>query len=448
VTHATIAALAALIAQITVDAYDDGEQLAAFLVAADDAMPVPQIASIVSVDVHVVGIDQGPDERRGLEGVCQRDGTEYRVGLADVAFHPDSEIATVVAAHRHWLGLNPWLPTSTRAHRSDQRWRYPRHGDAVPPLGGRPPLELRDPTVWDPRAEYWDDPDVRLPDWWTPIMAAGPRISYELEQVLPGLDDDAWFDPILDAVDDAHAGDAHGARRKLHALLEADPRYVDAYAHLGWLQREPDQALGHYQAGVAIAELSLPDEFDGVLPWGRLDNRPFLRCLHGLCISLWRLARFDEATAAAESLLWLNPADHQGASEIVADLRARRRWRKPREHRPPPPPASNASTSQAATASAAQEPNKRARHTTQALPGPVLRQRWLQTLLRADVTTVGQLRALSDEQLSEIPNIGPKAIADIAAALATLGLTPDDPLHAIASPTTSDRDRRILEQSR
>jgi hypothetical protein len=138
----------------------------------------------------------------------------------------------------------------------------------VRPLGGRPPLELRDPTVWDPRAEYWDDPDGRLPDWWTPIMAAGPRISYEFEQVLPGLDDDAWFDPILDAVDDAHAGDARGARRKLHALLEADPRCLDAHAHLGWLQPEPDQALGHYQAGIAIAELSLPDGFDGVLPWG------------------------------------------------------------------------------------------------------------------------------------------------------------------------------------
>lgn len=60
------------------------------------------------------------------------------------------------------------------------------------------------------------------------------------------------------------------------------------------------------------------------------------------------------------------------------------------------------------------------------------------------MTTVGRLRALSDAQLSEIPNIGPKAIADIAAALATPGLTPDDPLHAIASPTTSDRGRQIL----
>lgn len=106
-TRRAVADLDALIAELTVDAYDDGEQLAAFLVAADEAMPVSQVATVVGVDVHVVGIDQGPDERRGLEAVCQRNGSEYRVSLADLAFDPDSEIATVVAAYRHWLGLNP-----------------------------------------------------------------------------------------------------------------------------------------------------------------------------------------------------------------------------------------------------------------------------------------------------------------------------------------------------
>jgi len=41
----------------------------------------------------------------------------------------------------------------------------------------------------------------------------------------------------------------------------------------------------HYQAGVAIGELSLPEpvlDFQGILPRGLIDNRPFLRCLHGL----------------------------------------------------------------------------------------------------------------------------------------------------------------------
>lgn len=30
-------------------------------------------------------------------------------------------------------------------------------------------------------------------------------------------------------------------------------------------------------------------DFDGVLPWGCPDNRPILRCLHGLGLCLWRL---------------------------------------------------------------------------------------------------------------------------------------------------------------
>jgi hypothetical protein len=27
--------------------------------------------------------------------------------------------------------------------------------------------------------------------------------------------------------------------------------------------------------------------FDGVLPWGQIDNRPFLRCMHGFGLCLW-----------------------------------------------------------------------------------------------------------------------------------------------------------------
>jgi hypothetical protein len=42
-----------------------------------------------------------------------------------------------------------------------------------------------------------------------------------------------------------------------------------------------EEALAHYAAGVWVAEQSLPEDFDGVLSWGWVDNRPFLRCLHG-----------------------------------------------------------------------------------------------------------------------------------------------------------------------
>jgi hypothetical protein len=43
---------------------------------------------------------------------------------------------------------------------------------------------------------------------------------------------------------------------------------------------------------------------------GWIDNRPFLRCLHGLTLSTWRLGQFTEAHELCWALLWLNPADN------------------------------------------------------------------------------------------------------------------------------------------
>ena len=52
-------------------------------------------------------------------------------------------------------------------------------------------------------------------------------------------------------------------------------------------------AQAHYATGVRTAESSLPDGFGGVLGWGWVDNRPFLRCLHGLTLSTWRLLQYS-----------------------------------------------------------------------------------------------------------------------------------------------------------
>lgn len=35
--------------------------------------------------------------------------------------------------------------------------------------------------------------------------------------------------------------------------------------------------MAHYEVGIRIGELSLPAGFDGLLDWGRIYNRPFLR---------------------------------------------------------------------------------------------------------------------------------------------------------------------------
>ena len=150
-----------------------------------------------------------------------------------------------------------------------------------------------------------------------------------MEQVLPGADlDDPESDPITESNDLKDAGDVRGALRVLMELCQADLRCLDAHAHLGNLAFEHDaaQAIRHYEAGVRIGELSLASDFDGLLPWGFIDNRPFLRCLHGFGLCCWRLGRFDEAERVFVRMLWLNPSDNQGVRFLIDAVRAKAPW--------------------------------------------------------------------------------------------------------------------------
>ena len=111
-------------------------------------------------------------------------------------------------------------------------------------------------------------------------------------------------------------------------LCQADLRCLDAHAHLGNLEFDDHaaDAIRHYDVGLRIGELSLPEAFDGLLPWGFIDNRPFLRCLHGFGLCAWRLGRFDEAERVFRRMLWLNPADNQEVRFLIDAVRAKSPW--------------------------------------------------------------------------------------------------------------------------
>jgi hypothetical protein len=191
------------------------------------------------------------------------------------------------------------------------------------------PLALRDEGEWDPEDEYWGEEEDPLDDWAKAIIARGKRPMFEIEQVIPGADpDDFDSDPIVEASERHQAGDRAGARGLLMKLLAADLRCLDAHAHLGNLEfkYEPKQALRHYEIGVAIGALSLGTSFEGVLSWGHIDNRPFLRCLHGTGISAWRLGDRRSAAAVFKRLLWLSPGDNQGARFNLAAVDAGKTW--------------------------------------------------------------------------------------------------------------------------
>jgi pRiA4b ORF-3-like protein len=106
------------IEMIIVDAYDDDEQLSAFVTVLEDELQLPAVATLLGSPVTVLGLDflelpRGPFVRcRGAHG-------EGEIALADVCFPPGTVTAWIHAAYRHYLGLEPF-PATPRPN-----WRWP-----------------------------------------------------------------------------------------------------------------------------------------------------------------------------------------------------------------------------------------------------------------------------------------------------------------------------------
>lgn len=201
----------------------------------------------------------------------------------------------------------------------------------VPALG-LPPLHLEDrgPLQFDGVLEVGGgEPDAPEPRRQLQAkIAATARAAYEMEQVLPCTAPGDGFDPILASRSRMKRHDRTGAVRLLMDLLAEDLRCLDAHAHLGnfVFLPYPEHALLHYEIGAAIGEYALGPSFSGALPWSYLNNRPYLRCLHGQGLALWRLGRLEEAASVLERLLWLNPADDQMAARCWTEVQAGRPW--------------------------------------------------------------------------------------------------------------------------
>jgi tetratricopeptide (TPR) repeat protein len=230
-----------------------------------------------------------------------------------------------VTPRKHWsYAGHPYLSGEIEATRLDVR------------ALGLAPLRLEGMGMWDPKEHYWGEENEPIEEWAKPIIARGPRSEFEMEQVLPGQDSsDPFADPITQSNDLKDAGERAAAHKILMDLCQADLRCLDAHAHLGnfVFDRRPEEAIRHYEVGVRVGELSLGEGFEGVLPWGHIDNRPFLRCLHGYGLCLWRLGRYDEAGRVFQRMLWLNPSDNQGVRFLVEDVRTGKAWEEDRDQR-------------------------------------------------------------------------------------------------------------------
>jgi hypothetical protein len=341
------------------------------------ATRAPVDAHVVGVPVQVLEIRAEGSDKRGLVAVCERGGEQHHVSLADVVFDGAQPEARLSAEYRRRLGLDVHAPSfvqrrpkataqaldaplelvvlsvkssalrcrllGTRREltlrtpvrnevpgeiitvQATKQWTHAGHPYVSGKVVGSRldvarlelvPLELRDQGEWRPDEEYWGEEGDPVPKWARAIIKKGARSAFEMEQVLPGADpEDSESDPIIESNELKEAGLRREAVEILQGLLGQDLRCLDAHAHLGNAAFDPDPALAlrHYGAGTAIGELSLGAGFTGVLPWGFIDNRPWLRCLHGVGLCLWRLGRTSAAAEVFTQMLWLNPGDNQGA---------------------------------------------------------------------------------------------------------------------------------------
>jgi len=274
------------------------------------AAPAPKVEG--PIELVVLSVKQKAARCRVLGG--EQIVTFRAVRLWDVA---PGEIAFVRPSKRWTYAGNPYLSGSIESTR------------LAPKALGLVPLRLEEHGLWNPADHYWGEEGEPLDEWAKPVIARGPRPVFEMEQVLPGADpEDPFSDPIIESNDLKDSGDRDGARRILMDLCQADLRCLDAHAHLGNLVfgGRPENAIRHYEVGFRIGELSLGEGFDGLLPWGRIDNRPFLRCMNGFGLCLWRLGRFDEAGRIFDRMLWLNPTDNQGVRFLIGEVRAGIAW--------------------------------------------------------------------------------------------------------------------------
>lgn len=94
--------LDALIEEVTVDAYNDSEQLTAFLTAFDEVTEFPCPGTVIGEVVEVLSLTTDED-RVELVATCRRAGRRYKVALHEVDLRSGTEVLQLFAAYKRWL---------------------------------------------------------------------------------------------------------------------------------------------------------------------------------------------------------------------------------------------------------------------------------------------------------------------------------------------------------
>ncbi len=129
----------------------------------------------------------------------------------------------------------------------------------------------------------------------------------------------AELDDLLDQRDEG-AITAAKYLKTLKAMVERHPYFIDGHAHLGGAllsEGKSKLALQAYLCGLDVGERAIPIGFSGLIQWGFLENRPFLRSAYGAALCHIRLGKHIDALHLMEKILSWNPNDNQGVRFLI-----------------------------------------------------------------------------------------------------------------------------------
>jgi tetratricopeptide (TPR) repeat protein len=135
--------------------------------------------------------------------------------------------------------------------------------------------------------------------------------------------DDSTEDLYMEAEDYFFEFEYKKCKDLLRKIILKDPMYHEAYLLLSSIFTAEDdfsEAEKELKKGLSVWESSIPENFNGEIPWGFIENRPYLTLLHELSGLLDKSEKTDEAITISEKLLALNSNDNQGVRWIIGNL--------------------------------------------------------------------------------------------------------------------------------
>lgn len=147
---------------------------------------------------------------------------------------------------------------------------------------------------------------------------SGQTGTFQLPDIDPETDDlfmnadDLYFEMEFDK-----------SKKLLRKIISKQPGFTEAYHLLADIARDENkhpEAEAILKEGVQHFKQAIPAEFEGEIPWGLIDNRPFLMLLHELLLSFDRNEKTKEAIDTGEQILAYNPNDNQSIRWLMGDL--------------------------------------------------------------------------------------------------------------------------------